>query len=137
MRASGGIRIAGRVVLWIVSALVTVSIGVAGVGKLTGAGHWHDLFLEWGYPGWFVPIVGVFEVVGAVMLVIPRTARYGAALLAIVMASALITLLTHPGGPLGWGRTPLIDLAMIAGVGIARMREHAALTATRRSGTLS
>ena len=117
-------RMAVRTLRWGASIVVALGIGVAGVTKFTGAARWDTLFLSWGYPPWVMPVVGALEVCGAVMLLVPRTARYGALLLALIMGSALITLLSHPGGPFGWGQTPLAYLVLTAFVAVVAFKER-------------
>jgi uncharacterized membrane protein YphA (DoxX/SURF4 family) len=55
-------------------------------------------FQKIGVGQWFRYLTGFLEVVGAIGLVIPRFAFYGAALLVIVMIGAVITHLTILGG---------------------------------------
>ena len=124
-RASGTGR-AGRILLWIVTVLLALGLGLAGVTKFTSASRWHDLFVAWGYAAWFSPVIGIAEVAGAVALLVPRLAFYGALFLAAVMTGALVTLLTHPGGPLGWGATPAVYVVLLAVVATVRWRERAA-----------
>jgi putative oxidoreductase len=110
--------------LWVATAIAALGIGVAGATKFLQPAHWQQLFAGWGYPAWLAPVVGVIELGGGVALVVPRLAAYGAIVLAVVMAGALATLLGHPGGPMGWGATPTIDLLLLAVVGVSRWRER-------------
>jgi uncharacterized membrane protein YphA (DoxX/SURF4 family) len=48
-----------------------------------------------GYPDHFYIVVGVAEVFGAILLLIPRTVKLGAPLLIAVMAGATLTHLIH------------------------------------------
>ena len=52
--------------------------------------HFKD-FQEWGYPIWFVFVVGAIEVAGAGLLLIPALRFYGALLLAADMLGATVT----------------------------------------------
>jgi uncharacterized membrane protein YphA (DoxX/SURF4 family) len=115
---------ARTILLWVVTILISLGIGLAGLTKFTQPDHWQSLFAGWGYPRWFASVVGVLEVVGAIGLLIPRLAFYGAMLLMIVMMGALITLLSHRGGPLGWGATPTVYLVLLSLVGAARWKQR-------------
>ena len=50
--------------------------------------------------------------------------RAGSCLIA-VMIGALVTLLTHPGGKMGWGGTPMVYIVLLTIVGVMRWRERA------------
>ena len=74
-----------------VSGLLAIVFVLAGGSKLAGAKMHLENFARWGYPAWFVYVVGLVEVAGAVLVVIPRTRFYGAVLLAANMAGAVFT----------------------------------------------
>ena len=114
-----------RIVTWIVSVVPALGIGLAGASKLAGANPWRALFLGWGYPAWCSTVVGIAEVAGAIGLLVPRLAAYAALALMGVMMGALVTLVTHPGGPMGWGATPLLYLVLLAIVAATRWRARA------------
>ena len=48
-------------------------------------------FVRWGYPPWFVTVTGAIEVLGGILLLIPKTRFYGAALLVATMVGAILT----------------------------------------------
>ncbi|MGD2069694.1 MAG: DoxX family protein [Gemmatimonadota bacterium] len=87
----------GRVVVWVLIAAECVMIGLAGGAKFANPDLWRGLFQGWGYPPDFAYVVGAVEVVGAVLLVVPRTAAWAACILLVVMLSATATVLLHPG----------------------------------------
>lgn len=72
---------------WLIVIGWTVVWGTAlffaqnGIQKLMGTG----------YPAWSRIAVGVLEVVGAILLVIPRTTSYAAAGLTLLMAGAVLS----------------------------------------------
>ena len=117
-------RRARTIAAWILTVLAALGIGLAGVAKFAQADNWQSLFAGWRYPSWMSPTIGVAEIAGAIILLIPRTAVYGAILLGVIMAGALITLLSHPGGKLGWGATPAVYLVVLALVGWARWSQR-------------
>ena len=110
--------------LWALTVVIALGIGAAGLAKLVQSQHWRALFIGWGYPSWFSPIVGAAEVAGAIGLLVPRLALYAASFLGFIMLSALITLATHPGGPLGWGGTPASYLVLLALIWVARWQRR-------------
>lgn len=77
---------------------------------------------EW-HPPWLSQVIGGAELAGAIGLLVTRLARYAAAGLGVIMTGALVTLLTHPGGKMGWGGTPLTYLTLLLVVGYARSRQ--------------
>jgi uncharacterized membrane protein YphA (DoxX/SURF4 family) len=111
-------------IIWFVTAAVALGIGFAGFGKFGRPEMWGPLFAGWGYPHWFMCLVGAVELGGAIALLIPPIAAYAALLLAAVMLGAFITLVTHPGGPLGWGATPLVYLVVLLGLAAARWQRR-------------
>jgi uncharacterized membrane protein YphA (DoxX/SURF4 family) len=114
------------VLLWAGTAVVGLGIGVAGAAKFV-TGMWQPLFAGWGYPPRFVAVVGAIEILGCVGLFVPRAAFYAAVSLALIMLGAFITLQMHPGGPLGWGATPLFYLVVLGAIAVLRWRERYAL----------
>lgn len=85
--------------LWVLTGLLTLLYLFAGGTKLAGAQMHVEHFAHWGYPDWFRTFVGAWEVVFAVLLVVPRTAVYGAAFLAIGMIGAVYTELFRGDPP--------------------------------------
>lgn len=87
---------AGKIVVWLVSALLAVAMVGPGVQKFTGP-VWERMFRAWGYPEGFYLVIGAVEVVGGIGLLIPRIAAYCAASLSVVMIGAAITQVTQGG----------------------------------------
>jgi putative oxidoreductase len=114
------------VLLWVLTIVIALGIGLAGATKFLQPDRWEPLFAGWGYPAWASKLTGVVEMVGAVALLIPKTTFFAALLLGAVMLGALLTLLTHSGGPLGWGATPLVYLVLLLILAAARRRDQAA-----------
>jgi len=83
------------IVTWVIAGLLCLAFLGAGAAKLTGQAMMQQEFTAFGYPLWFMTVTGVIEVLGAVLVVIPRASRVGAGLLVCVMAGALVSHLTH------------------------------------------
>jgi putative oxidoreductase len=85
------------VLLRIVTGLLAVVFFASGVVKLIPLDVAVQGFARWGYPDWFRIAVGLAEVVGAVLLVVPSAQWIGAAGLSIMMVGAAITHLMTQG----------------------------------------
>jgi uncharacterized membrane protein YphA (DoxX/SURF4 family) len=87
-----------NILTWVLQIAAALAFLAAGGSKLAGAQPMVATFQKIGVGQWFRYLTGFLEVVGAIGLVIPRFAFYGAALLVIVMIGAVITHLTILGG---------------------------------------
>ena len=85
-----------RAIPWLLRGLLTVGFLPAGLTKFLNQAGWVDRFATWGYGAWFVPVIGILELVGLAALWIPSLTRYGVALLTILMLGAAYTHLAHP-----------------------------------------
>ena len=108
----------GIVVLWIASVLLVIAFILAGSPKLLRVAVWVEKFDAWGYAPWFLVAIGGIEITGAILLLIPRLAIAGVALLGVVMLGAAYTHLANGEGI--EVIRPLIFLGVLAPVGWAR-----------------
>mgnify|MGYP001618369512 CR=1 FL=1 len=106
------------VLLWTLTALLAAFFLVAGGSKLASSASSSANFARWGYPGWFMYVVGVVEAGGAIALLIPRVAGFAALLLCGTMVGAALTHLIH--GEMTAAPVPLVLLALVALVGYVR-----------------
>lgn len=113
-------------VLWSSSTLLALLFLAAGAWKFLDPSV-ADQFARWGYPEWVRPLIGILEIGGGVILLFPRVAWEGAAILAIVMAGAVVTLV-HSGDVLH-AILPAVILSMVTVVGYFR---HPRATLMRR-----
>jgi hypothetical protein len=91
----------GQIGLWIVKALVAVAFFAAGSMKLLGLPMMVEMFEQVGLGQWFRYLTGTLELVGAVAILIPTVAGFGAVLLCAIMVGAIFThLLVLPGSPI-------------------------------------
>jgi putative oxidoreductase len=108
---------AANIALWVVQILLALAFVGAASGKLLGNPDMVGLFEAIGIGQWFRYLTGLLEVLGAILIVVPRTKFFGAALLSMVMVGAVITHLfilhnapTAPAvllllaGIVAWGR---------------------------------
>ena len=87
-------KIAKEVGLWILTALLVLMFTNAGVRKFFEHGGWTWMFRHVGFPDWFRIVIGVVETAAALLLLLPRTAAYGAIVVIVVMLGALGTIMT-------------------------------------------
>lgn len=86
-------------VLWLVSLFLTTVFVNAGWPKFSAESGWGRAFANWGFPNWFRVLVGVIEVAGGLLLLVPRTAIYAAAALAVIMLGAMGTHIIADNNP--------------------------------------
>jgi putative oxidoreductase len=85
-------------VVWTLQVLAAAMFLFAGTSKLAGATMMVQLFGVLGIGQWFRYVTGAIEVVGAVLLLVPSLAGFGALALAVTMGGAIITHLFIVGG---------------------------------------
>ena len=81
--------------LWVPTVLFGALFVLQGVFKLQSGSPWPAMFEEWGYPAGFHIVVGVVELLGGLLLFVPRFAGYAALTLGTVMIGAFLTHLFH------------------------------------------
>jgi hypothetical protein len=111
-------------VAWLLAAL----FAFFGATKLAGADAQVARFEAWGYPLWFMYVVGATEVASALALLSRRTAFYGAAALVGLMIGGAATHLV--AGEVMQAPLPIVTAAA-AGL-VALLRRPAWLSVPRR-----
>jgi uncharacterized membrane protein YphA (DoxX/SURF4 family) len=110
-----------RLGVLVLAALLAVEFCIAGLSKFGASSDWPRMFLQWGFPAWFRPIVGVAEVLGGAALFVTRARPWACSALLCIMAGAATTHLVHGEprrmilpvvlcallGLLGWGSVAL------------------------------
>lgn len=77
-----------NIALWVASVMLGLAFFGAGGSKLGGVEMHVENFARWGYPGWFMYVVGAIGLVCAVLVLIPKTRSLGAAGLVSAMIGA-------------------------------------------------
>lgn len=77
------------ILLWCVQIFLALVFANASVAKLTGSPEMVALFTAVGSGQWLRYVTGILELTGAVLIVMPKTRRIGAALIGAVMLGAL------------------------------------------------
>lgn len=104
---------------WILSGLIALAMIMAGGSKLSGAEEQVKGFAAMGYPVWFLYATGIIEVVGGILLLIPKTAVFGVLLLGATMVGAVVSLLKM--GDVAHAPIPFVFLLVIALIGWLRI----------------
>ncbi len=119
MKNSKVIIVLKEIVLWAMSLYLAWLFVKQGYVKFDAEGFWSGAFERWGYPVWFMFLIGFLECLGAILILIPRTGAYGGTILAVIMTGAFITRSIHGastadlvwiflfglgGGLIAWGR---------------------------------
>jgi uncharacterized membrane protein YphA (DoxX/SURF4 family) len=84
-------RIGLEVLLWAVCLRLVMVFAQAGWAKFAPTSGWAKAFTYWGYPVWFRILIGVLEIGAALLLLWPRAAAYGAAIIIVVMLGGMGT----------------------------------------------
>jgi uncharacterized membrane protein YphA (DoxX/SURF4 family) len=116
------------VAVWILQSVLAVFFAIQGAVKLGGSNAWISRFNAWGYPHHFYLLIGLAEASGAILLLIPRLAKFGALLLISVMVGATVTHVIHHESQV---RTTLVLTALL--VVVVYLRRGAAAGALRAS----
>lgn len=112
-----GTSTARAVALWALQLLLAANFLLTGGGKLSGMEQMVVMFDEIGVGQWLRYFTGALEVGGALLLLVPRLAVFGAIGLAVVMVGAVVTeLLILSGNAL----MPLALLVLLSLLGYAR-----------------
>jgi hypothetical protein len=103
--------------LWVVRGLLALAFASAGGAKLYGVPMLVEEFQHMGLGQWFRYFTGTLELLGAVLILVPSLAAFGAVLLICIMIGAtLMHLLMIGGSPV----PALVLLALSAIVAYAR-----------------
>jgi len=106
------------IAIWLVSGVLAALFVASGGMKLAGAQAPIAAFTRYGYPAWFRLLIGVIEVVGALLLLVPRLTAYGTTALGVVMIGAAYTHVMNAEA--SHALVPLALLVALAGVAYAR-----------------
>ncbi|KQS83624.1 DoxX family protein [Methylobacterium sp. Leaf361] len=102
--------------------LLTAVFLVAAVMKFAAVPFEVEGFVRFGYPLWFMDVVGALQLLGAVLLWTPGCVALGAGLLAVLMAGAVGSHLLA-GDPVLMPLPALMLLLLLGGVAHARRSE--------------
>jgi putative oxidoreductase len=123
-----------RAAVWACAVFLAVAFCLIGVSKFAGpsALRWAERFSRWGYPANTQYIVGLFEILGGLGVLIPKWRRAAAAILGALMIGALCTHAVQAE----FGRLipPLVLGALALLLYSSRLRPRAEQTSQRVAG---
>ncbi|WP_184548655.1 DoxX family protein [Mucilaginibacter sp. FT3.2] len=79
------------ILIWVLLLVYVVPSYIFGFQKLFGRKEKALRFKAWGYPVWFMRLLGFIEVFGSSLMLYEPTRVYGIALFALVLAGAVYT----------------------------------------------
>jgi putative oxidoreductase len=84
---------------------------MAGGEKLLGQEAQIDSFFRWGYPLWFLYLIGAIELIGGICLLIPQIRFFAVLVLSVTMVGAFMTHLL--AGEMAAVPVPLVLLVLL------------------------
>lgn len=99
------------IALWIIQILIAGLFLMMASQKLMSDPETVANFTRWGMPDKIYFVIGTFEVLGAIGLLIPRLAGLAAVGLILLMGGALFTHLTH--NEMGMALMPLMVMLLL------------------------
>lgn len=102
------LRFAG---FWILPTLMGALFVLIGLGKFRAPG-WQRNFERWGYPDGAYAVVGVLEMLGGLLLLVPRLTPWAAAGLGVILVGAIGTHVVH--GEMNRLFNPVLYLVILA-----------------------
>ncbi|MGB2913022.1 MAG: DoxX family protein [Pyrinomonadaceae bacterium] len=112
---------------WVLQVMVAGLFMMMAVPKLMSSADVVANFERWGLPGKMYLVIGAFEMLGAIGLLIPKTSALAAIGLIMIMMGALYTHLTH--GEMLMAMMPVMVIMMLAFVIYVRNPFNKAVTA--------
>ncbi|OEK01100.1 hypothetical protein BFP97_06075 [Roseivirga sp. 4D4] len=109
------------IAVWSISIVVAVYLILKGIQKVSPSPGMVSFFADWGYSETFLRILGVLEVLGGLLLFIPKAAFYGGVLLSGILLGATYTLLINHSAGLA---EPLVFLFLSVTIIIMRFEDR-------------
>ena len=93
-------QIVKEIAAWLLALWLCYIFFRAGIAKFDDSSGWSRAFRGWGFSVWFRVLIGVLEVIGALLLLVPRTVVYGTITIGVIMIGAAVTqLMQHRPHP--------------------------------------
>jgi putative oxidoreductase len=83
------------VAIWTLRVLLGLAFLTVGAAKLTGSLHTVQTFRAFGWGQWFRYASGALDIIGALLVLMPRWTFYGALLLTCTVGTAAVLSLTR------------------------------------------
>lgn len=107
-----------NIVTWTLSVILAVAFLGASIAKLTAQPMMVQSFASFGYPIWFMYVTAALELLGVVLILVPRAAVLGASLLGCIMLGAIYSHVSH--GQAGMAVPAAVLLVLVVTVGWLR-----------------
>jgi putative oxidoreductase len=105
-----------RTLVWLPRIFLALVFVYVGAIKLRDAGMWVRLFEQIGIGQWFRYVTAIVEIVGGVLMLVPRATRVAVLLTSSAMVGALIVHATVTGfGPQTVSASVLLTLSLLVG----------------------
>ena len=101
--------------------LLSLAFAGAGLFNAIGGAAVQAGFIRWGYPAWWNLITAALEMLGAVLIVVPKTRIWGLALGAMVLSAAIATVTSRREY---MHLPPAVALAALIGIELALVVVH-------------
>ena len=82
--------------IWVLRVFLGLAFLIIGTAKLTGTLHTVETFETFGWGQWFRYFTGLLDVIGALLVLVPRWTFYGALLLTGTVGLATVLSLPRP-----------------------------------------
>ena len=116
---------ARRFTEWTIVAILLLSFLGSGFPKIDPGSGMVRRFEAWGYGAGFATVIGIVELLGGLLILVPKARRLGAGLIVIDMVGAIYThLRTVIGSPVLAG----VYLALATGIVLLRRQTRTPLT---------
>ena len=80
-----------QIIFWVLIAAYVIPGFIFGFKKLTGNKQSVAHFKKWGYPLWFMHLLGLTEITCSILMLFNATRIYGIAIFPLILAGALYT----------------------------------------------
>ena len=85
-----------RSAIWALRIFLSLAFLTIGTAKLTGTLHTVETFRAFGWGQWFRYVSGLFDLTGALLVLVPRWTWYGAIVLTCTVGLAAVLSRTRP-----------------------------------------
>ena len=105
---------ASLILSWVLRILLSLGFLLASTGKLTNNPEVLKMFENWGYPNGFHLIIGILELILAILLLIPKTLKIAMIGILVIMIGALLTHIIND--PISEIIRPIIFLIVLSAI---------------------
>jgi len=111
-------KIMRKALLWLFTAVLAAGMCYSGVAKFLDPEGWGRRFEIFGVSSSLLIVAACGEIIAVILLLMPKTASYGAGMIAVIMSVAVWAHLTSGVGD---PSTAMVYLAVAVVLGIARI----------------